>query len=132
MDIDNTRVHIDHGGADTDEFWDVSLDPEQLSYAQVDGDERTGFSISLDLTTGEIELNAGYEPGSRPDKDEWSMFAEFRDSAVEALFEHVENRDGFDAFIAMAKAEATDRHDRLVTLSIRLDEHETADEEELV
>lgn len=125
MANDNTHVHLDHGGADTDEFWDVGLSDLQLAHADVRDDSRRGFSMHVDPESGAVSLNEGYEPGSEPHGDESSMFAEFRDAAVEGLAAHARSRDILPAFLAMADAEAEDRKARLVDLGIALEE--TAD-----
>lgn len=121
----NTRVHVEHGAADTNEFWDVSLTPLQLSYAGVETQDMRGFSISLDLATGAIALNAGYAPGSQEHRDETSMFSEFEDAATQALYEHASGRNGdYGIFVETAREGEFVRQESLLALSIELDEHE--------
>lgn len=125
MANDNTRVHVEHGGADTDEFWDVGLSDLQLVHAGVQSDDRRGFSMHVDQESGAVELNPGYEPGSVPDREERSMFGEFRDAAVEELAAHAKSRGILPAFVAMAESERDQRRERLDRMEDDLEE--TAD-----
>lgn len=130
MQPENTKVHVYHGAAETNEFWDVILTPLQLSYAEVETEDMRGFSMFLDLKTGGVSLNEGYAPGSQPYREERSMFAEFDDSAVEALLEHVKGRTGdFGPFVQVAEEDREARLNRLEDLAIDLDEHEAGMDE---
>lgn len=127
----NTRVSIEHGTAETNEFWDVYLTPLQTTYANVQTEDMRGFSVALDLELGTLSLNAGYAPGSQQFDDERSMFAEFDDSAVEALLDHVRGRTGdYGCFVETATADRDARLNRLLDLSIDIDEHEADVEED--
>ena len=125
MQPKNTKVYVEHGGAD--EVWDVGLNTQQLGYAEVDSEFTRGFSMHLDMESGKVSLNRGYEPGSTPDRHEQSMFEEFRDSAIQGLLDNVGDDVRYTAFKIMAQKEAEGRAERLETLSERLDEFENED-----
>ena len=44
-------LYIEHGGADSNAFWDVSLSTRLLEHAGVET-ERTGLSVDIDAVTG--------------------------------------------------------------------------------
>lgn len=122
-------VFIEHGGADSNEFWDATFTRPQLAYAEVET-ERNGISVAIDAETGEASLNAGYIEDSPEGRDERSLWAQYEDLVVEALDRRIALGEGNDAFKRKAADEAAFRRDSIAETLVRI-ESADADEEEV-
>lgn len=115
-------VYIEHGGADSNEFWDASFTREQLAYADITSDRR-GISIVIDQTTGTVDLNAGYIPESPEGREEQSLWDEYRELVIEALDRRIDLGEGNDAFKRRAAEDREHRAERIIDILRTVEEH---------
>lgn len=108
-------VFIEHGGADTNEFWDVCFTREQLAHAETET-ESNGISVVIDPATGAVDLNAGYVEDSPEGRDERSLWHEYEDLIVEALARRIDEGQGNDVFKREAAKGETERATRIVAV----------------
>lgn len=105
-------LYVEHGGADSNEFWDASFSPALLDHAGVETGN-TGISVAIDAITGEVSLNEGYEARSPDGRDERLLWRTYRDMIVDGLAAEIGRGEGNDAFLDRAEAEAEGRRTRV-------------------
>lgn len=83
-------IYIQYGEAGT--LWDASFDRKQLKKAKVSVEGIDRISVEIDTASGEISLNAGYEPGSPQDAAEQDLFSKYKADIEAALFAFADRR----------------------------------------
>ncbi len=106
---DQSQVRADWGHCDG--YWDISFTEAQRAYAGItDPDEQRSISVHVDAATGQVSLNNGYEPGSKPYKQEHALFDNFQPSIDAALIDAMSAASPeYAAFIARTTPEAERR-----------------------
>lgn len=118
------EVNLQHGGSDSNEFWDVLFNDLQASYAEVEGgSDRRSISVMIDAQTGGVDLNRGYVEGSAEGEAESALWEQYEDAVVEALSRHIRHGQGNDTFLAVAALDREARSRRLAVLHKALEEH---------
>lgn len=91
-------------------FWDVYPSDDAYDDAEVEREDMSSISVSVDEGTGDVELNAGYAPGSPQNDAERALFAEVREDVVAALVDEMSagrlSDPTYDAFKARHAAPA--------------------------
>ncbi len=124
---DHSRVHARWGEADG--YWDISFTEAQRAYAGINVDDEMepyrSISVHVDATSGVVTLNAGYETGSQPDREERQLFDGFADAIDAALIEAMGSQSPeHKAFEARTRADTARRVDALKRLDADVDQHE--------
>lgn len=132
-ETDHSRVRASWGEADG--YWDISFTDAQRSFAGVEDhdDARRSISVHVDALTGEARLNAGYMPGSLPDREENQLFDAFQDAIDAALIEAMgPTSPEYAAFTGRTLGDRDRRNDALKTLDAEVDQHvaDSMDDEE--
>lgn len=84
------EIYIQYGEAGT--LWDASFDRKQLKKAKISVEGIDRISVEIDRETGDISLNAGYEPGSSQDRAEQDLFSKYKSGIEAALFAFADRR----------------------------------------
>jgi hypothetical protein len=119
----SSLCHVDVYYGEAHPFWDVCFNPFQLAYAEVEDEQITRISVTIDAEDGTLSLNNGYAEGSQPYEDEVSLFENFQLAIVEMLTRELPaDNPAYTVFLAEAAEYADDRRDGLVDLEAKLQE----------
>lgn len=78
-------MQIEYGQAGT--YWDAFPSKEQMEDLGLRS-EITHISVEVNVETGQIELNAGYEPRSPENRDEEDIFSTYHHEIRDLIRDH--------------------------------------------